>query len=198
MEVASTSNENTSVASTHPSERLLYTCYLWKKPTLHTRLCLKQEPPCVAQRLRDAPFGEENRDGAKKTKIIALTVALKWWCGIEMVWFTTCGGVCTINSLDLDVHGRKLRISKHRSSEHLRFDRSETGLKPPMVKWEILQLNPDQTKCSLLRYEVHDSTHWSTCVCHHKKIFSHISATKRNSGIVLDISDALADQFRKM
>ena len=49
-------------------------------------LCLKQEPPSVAQRLRDAPFGEENRDGAKKTKIIALNVALKWWCGIEMVW----------------------------------------------------------------------------------------------------------------
>jgi hypothetical protein len=48
-------------------------------------LCLKQEPPSVAQRLRDAPFGEENRDGAKKTKIGEGNVALIWWCGIEMV-----------------------------------------------------------------------------------------------------------------
>ena len=71
-------------------------------------------------------------------------------------------------------------------------------MKPPMVKWEILKRNPDHTKCSLLRYEVHDSTHCFAYVCCNKKIFSHISATKRNDGIVLDISNALKNQFIKM
>ena len=57
----------------------------------------------------------------------------------------------------------------HRSSESLRFDRPVTGLKPLMVKWEIFKKTCNQTKCSLLRYEVHDSAHYSTYVCSYKK-----------------------------
>lgn len=198
MEVASIGNDNTSVASTQPSEGLLYTWSLWKNPTLHNGLWLKQELPCVAQRLRDATFGKGNRDGAKKTKFIEGIPALNMGNGIEMLWLTTCCGVCIINSFECWHSERKLRFSMHRLSESLRFDRPVTGLKPLMVKWEIFKKNPDQTKCSLLRYEVHDSAHCTTYVCRYKKMFFHISATKRNGGIVLDVCNTLADQFREM
>ena len=63
-------------------------------------------------------------------------------------------------------------VFQHRSSENPSFCSLVAGLKPSVIKLEILKKNPDQTKCSLLRYEVHDSAHYSTYVCSYKKYSS--------------------------
>ena len=137
MEVASIGNDYSSVTSAQPLEGLLYTWSLWKNPWLHNGLWLKQELPCVAQSLCNATFGKGNCNSAKKTKFIEGILVLNMGNGIEMLWLTTCCGVCIINSFECWHSEQKLRFSMPWSLESLHFDHPVTELKPLMVKWEI-------------------------------------------------------------